>query len=481
MRLTIFQRLAIGHVIILLIFVALGVYMATALEGLIHRLDTSAQLSAGASRQINALEEDLLAQLSFEEKFLIARDDDYRQQVERVGNAVQTGLARIADQARSPAMVTAIGHIQAEHRRYQADFEHLAEVDAAKTGSSSEYRSARNAHFEGIFAHLEAARRLFAADHEDQMAELSRSGGQLLRVSLLLGIVALLLGVGVAFVSARSIDRTLKRFQQHTRQISQGCFETLSQADLPPDFQALAEAFNHMSRRLSELDQLKLDFISHVSHEMRTPLTAINEASALLAEGRFEARPQQRQELLDIVRNQCGRLTRSINSIMDLSRMEAGMMTFQIQPGDLPRLVHDCVQRMMPIAQRRSVDLAELPPPELRPLNFDRRHIDQALENIVGNALKFTPGGGQVTVAITLDRPGYVAVTVSDSGPGIGAEHLKRIFDKFERIDNGADSIYGSGIGLSVAKHIISAHKGSIWVENRPGNGAQFVFTLPLA
>jgi protein-S-isoprenylcysteine O-methyltransferase Ste14 len=97
MRLTILQRLAIGHVIILLIFVALGVYMATALEGLVYRLDSSARLSAGASRQINALEEDLLAQLSFEEKYLIARDADYRQQVERVGNAVQTGLARLAD------------------------------------------------------------------------------------------------------------------------------------------------------------------------------------------------------------------------------------------------------------------------------------------------------------------------------------------------------------------------------------------------
>jgi two-component system sensor histidine kinase GlrK len=243
----------------------------------------------------------------------------------------------------------------------------------------------------------------------------------------------------------------------------------------------LAEAFNHMSRRLSELDQPKLDFISHVSHEMRTPLTAINEASALRAEGRFEARPQQRQELLEIVRNQCGRLTRSIDSIMDLSRMEAGMMTFQFQPGDLGRLVHACVQRMMPIAQRRGVALLELPPPELPSLNFDNRHIDQVLENIVGNALKFTPRGGQVTVATTLDRPGYAAVTVSDSGPGISDEHLKRIFDKFKRIDNGTDSIYGSGIGLSVAKHIISAHKGSIWVESRPGSGARFVFTLPLA
>lgn len=473
--------MAIGHVIILLIFVVLGVYVATALEHLVHQLDASAQLSAGASHQINALEEDLLAQLGFEEKYLIAKDDDYRLQFERVGSSVQEGLVRLAAQATSAEMATAITRIQTEHQRYQANFRLLTAAITAEAGGDSGHRSARDALFDEIFAYLEEARRLFVADHETQMADLSRSGGRLLRISLLLGIAALALGVGVAFVNARSIDRTLKRFQHHTREITQGRFETLSQANLLADFQNLAEAFNRMSRRLAELDQLKLDFISHVSHEMRTPLTAINEASALLAEGRFQEQPAQHRELLAIIRDECSRLTRSINGIMDLSRMEAGMMTFQFQPGDLVQLIHACVKRMMPVARRQGIELIELPPPEMPQFNFDSRHIDQALGNILGNALKFTPRGGQVVVEISRDRTGFATVMVSDSGPGISAEHLERIFDKFKRIDNGADSIYGSGVGLSVAKHVISAHKGSIWAESRPGTGARFVFTLPLA
>jgi two-component system sensor histidine kinase GlrK len=163
--------------------------------------------------------------------------------------------------------------------------------------------------------------------------------------------------------------------------------------------------------------------------------------------------------------------------------MEAGMMDYVFESLSLPDLVRRSVLKLAPIAIARGISLEIRPVADLPKVRADRERIYQLLENLIGNALKFSETGGDVCIEMSAPEmsPATLRVQVVDSGCGIPSDQLENIFDKFHRIDDGRETGRGTGLGLSIAKHIVTAHGGKIWAESRLGAGSTFCFTLPLA
>jgi signal transduction histidine kinase len=190
--------------------------------------------------------------------------------------------------------------------------------------------------------------------------------------------------------------------------------------------------------------------------------------------------PQER-ELQTLILDECERLIRSVNRLLDFSMMESGMMPLTLREAGLLPIVEKNLQRFSPIAQRKKIDLQTQVPQDLPPLRMDTEKIDVVLENLLSNALKFTPEGGRIRIAAR-HRPdaGGIEVAVSDTGRGIPESGLKEVFEKFRRVDDGKGAVRGTGLGLAIVKHIINAHGGHVWAESEVGKGSTFTFSLPL-
>jgi len=311
----------------------------------------------------------------------------------------------------------------------------------------------------------------------------SQISAQILKVSILTAGLVIVVGLLISFFNTRSINRSIKLLQKMTREIAKGKFEVISNFNSPPEIRKLADDFNIMSERLKELDAMKIDFMSHVSHELRTPLTAIKEASGMLLEGTFSNAPNKQQELFKITKEECERLIKAVNRILDLSRMEAKMMDYQFTESNLAPVIEKSVLKLAPIAHRKKIDLDVRTLEALPLVKIDKERIGQVLENLLGNALKFTPSGGRILIDASPSAENgkkWVVISVEDSGCGISKENMGIIFNKFERIDNGREIARGTGLGLSIAKYIIMAHGGKIWAESEPGKGSTFFFALPV-
>jgi signal transduction histidine kinase len=233
------------------------------------------------------------------------------------------------------------------------------------------------------------------------------------------------------------------------------------------------------NRRLQELDRLKSDFVSTVSHELRTPLTSIRSLSESLLLARDMPRDRQEQ-LLDIIAQESQRLSRMINQLLDLSRIEAGKMEWRLESLDLDEAVHHAVQANLALFTAKGVNLSERLRARGGRVMGDRDQIIQVLTNLLSNAAKFTAAGGRVEIRTFLEHPRAI-VEVEDSGKGIPADQLEAVFDRFRQVgDTLTAKPEGAGLGLPISREIVHAHGGGLTVRSRPGQGSCFRVSLPL-
>ncbi len=230
--------------------------------------------------------------------------------------------------------------------------------------------------------------------------------------------------------------------------------------------------------REKELDQMKNQLLSIVSHELRTPLAAIKGFTTTLLREDVRWDEATQRDFLKIIEEETDRLGELIDNLLDMSQIEAGALRVDKEPTQLRNIVREAVDR----ARRRTeahwfvVDL----PAELPRVWADSRRIRQVLNNLLENAIKYSPGGGQITVAAEVEGD-HLTVSIADSGPGIPAPYLDKIFQRFFQVDAASTRrTGGSGLGLSISKGIVEAHGGRIWAESSPGQGSVFRFTLPL-
>jgi len=242
---------------------------------------------------------------------------------------------------------------------------------------------------------------------------------------------------------------------------------------------ALALANAELYATARELERMKSEFVAVVSHEVRTPLTAIQGSLELVLDDRyFEMKPKMR-ELLSIGQTNVSRLQILIDDILDFSKIEANRLRLTFNPMVISEVAKDVLASMESIADPKSITLRLKTARDLPLIQADRMRVGQILTNLIGNALKFTPERGEVD--LILDRhEGGILCTVRDTGPGIAPHNLGKLFQKFQQIDSSLTrEAGGTGLGLVISKGLVEGHGGRIWVESEEGEGSRFCFTLP--
>ena len=250
--------------------------------------------------------------------------------------------------------------------------------------------------------------------------------------------------------------------------------------DLEARVCARTEELRQLTEQHERLDAMKQEFVSAVSHELRTPLTAIRGSLELLADGDAGELPEAARPVVAMAARGSQRLSRLVDDIIDLERLQSGTFGVRPQPHDLQRLVVEAVEPLRPLADEAGVTLVVEPIACRTHCDGDR--VTQALVNLVGNAVKFTPPGGTVTVgaARPAEGDGWVELSVADTGRGIPQAELEAVFERFHQVDpDDARTQAGTGLGLSITRHVVEAHGGRIWAESEVGVGSRFSFTLP--
>jgi len=243
----------------------------------------------------------------------------------------------------------------------------------------------------------------------------------------------------------------------------------------------LRTALSHLRsthEELRRLDELKTNFLANVSHELRTPLTSIRSFAEILLQFPDEESANQ-EEFLQIIAAEADRLARLIDDVLDISKIESGHMDWHFSSVDLTSLLSFCVRSMAPLAAAKGLDLRLDLSCDLPLARADRDRIAQVLNNLLGNALKFTERG-QVTVGAAASDA-EVRIYVADTGPGIPEAEREHVFEKFHQVSDGLTTKpRGTGLGLAICAEIIASHGGRIWVDSTPGAGSIFHFTLPV-
>jgi two-component system sensor histidine kinase GlrK len=309
---------------------------------------------------------------------------------------------------------------------------------------------------------------------------LNKAGVRAINVAMVTTAAALIFGVVLSLIITASITTPLAVMKRKTAEISSGIYEADLTLTSPPEIAALGESFNLMCVKLKTVDKMKSDFYALMSHELRTPLTSIKEGTNLFLEGQVGEVTEKQKRILSIIAEESNRLIDLVNSLLDIARLEAGMVAYNFSTTDLNPLVMRAIKEVTPLAQAKRItiekDLHILPL-----VRLDAERFLQALRNLIGNALKFTPRGGTVTVASRPTENG-VAISVADTGPGIPPEHAAVIFDKYRQaVVAGAQKLQGTGLGLAIVKHIVQDHGGRVWVDSEVGRGSIFTMVLPVS
>jgi two-component system phosphate regulon sensor histidine kinase PhoR len=280
-----------------------------------------------------------------------------------------------------------------------------------------------------------------------------------------------------------ALRRTLDDAQPSTAEVPQGIEQVFKLHTTPlrtGDGQvAGALLVIHDVSELRRLERVRRDFVANVSHELKTPLTAIQCLIENLLDDR-EMDPPQRQRFLEKVDNQCRRLTNLVKDLLVLSRVESEESALVRVPLDLRLPIEDSVAALQGTAEEKRLQLRRELPAQPLLVRGDREGLRQVVDNLVGNALTYTPAGGRVVVRLREDALQAV-LEVEDTGIGIEPEHQERIFERFYRVDKGRSrEVGGTGLGLSIVKHVTIAHQGEVSLRSEPGRGSTFRVTIPL-
>ena len=295
--------------------------------------------------------------------------------------------------------------------------------------------------------------------------------------------------IGCAYFIACAINERIEHLALGANRLAEGDLSTRVAVTGNDELTGLAVAFNTMSARLQEaarqkedLEQSRRDLIAWASHDLRTPLASLRLVVDALADGVAEDEAT-RQRYLTTAQMEITNLNELINDLFELSQLDRGQITLRPERTSLSDLLSDTVSALRALAERRQVRLTGQVDNDLDPIEIDTEKIQRVLYNLVTNAIRHTPEGGEVRLSAHALGRG-VRVTVKDSGEGIQAADLPYIFDRFYRGERARtrdhDGQRGAGLGLAIARGLIEAHSGTIEVESRPGEGAVFSFTLPL-
>jgi PAS domain S-box-containing protein len=372
-----------------------------------------------------------------------------------------------------------VGLLAAEYNRMAASLRTLRRSDLGKllvaqqtteAAMDSLYDPVLVTDAEGCVTQLNpAAEEIFGSEAEN----IGKHVGEVARDSRIVGAVAEALqsqrpvtGEGAANVAPLAVDGLERAFRLRTTPMSDGEKHLLGAVTLLEDI-----------THLREIDRLKSEFIATASHELRTPLTTVQMTVHLLLEGAVGELTDKQQEVLQACREDCTRLEKLMRDLLDLSKIEADESRPHLAIERARDLINVAAESLRPQVEAKGIQLKVDAPPDLPQVFADRTQVERVISNLVGNAARYTPRGGEIRISAA-GRNGYVAVSVGDNGSGIPPQYLPHIFDKFVRVPDAQTG--GAGLGLAISKAIIEAHGGQISVQSEVGRGTTFTFILPV-
>ena len=294
-------------------------------------------------------------------------------------------------------------------------------------------------------------------------------------------LIVLAAGLGVALLLANKITRPILKLTEGAKAIGEGKLDTQIPIESTDELGFLAQEFNWMAVKLRELDQLKDEFVSSVSHELRSPLAAISGYVEFLRSKPIEQfAPEKREKALAIIQENTERLTHFVNDILDLAKLKAGRIDLVKRPFDIRSEADDVFGLFHPLFEKKNIRGTVDVPANVPVIAADAGKVHQVVTNLVSNALKFTPSGGKIRL-MARNQNEFVQISVEDSGVGVPDEAKEAIFERFHQLGNAPQGAgpKGTGLGLAIAKGIVESHGGRIWIESELGKGTTVHFTLP--
>jgi two-component system sensor histidine kinase GlrK len=467
-----------GYLLLLILSMSASFYAIAQLGGIRGVIHSIILVDTSLVDIHKSLTDALLSEARYEKKFVIMNDQALYGEFEGAAGDFDELLGRALSRAESPDVRTVLQGIAEKHDSYRALV--AEEAGLLKEGvayPAAWYATTTEEFVNDLLTDISRIRALSQQSIVGKITKLNEAGASATDAAMIVLVLSLALGIAISVLITRSITVPLARIRKKTAEIGSGIYEPDLDVSAPPEISALARAFNFMSAKLKEVDTMKSDFYALMSHELRTPLTSIKEGTNLFLEGHGGPVTERQKRLLTIIAEESNRLIDLVSSLMDLSKLEAGMVAYHFVPAELPPLVARAAGEVVPLAEAKSIsitrDIDRVPA-----LTIDPERILQVIRNLIGNALKFTPRGGSVNVSVRRNGDG-VAFSVSDTGPGIPKEQQAAVFDKFRQVSSGGAKTAGTGLGLAIVKHIVEDHGGSVWVESEPGRGSIFTVVLP--
>jgi two-component system, NtrC family, sensor histidine kinase GlrK len=482
-RLSIFWRLVLTSLVIITVMGGVNLYALFQLRQLTMMSTEMASYHYPAVDAAKRLMGSLYAQLNSEKKYLATKDAAFLTNFNEEVEEFQRSLQHLRAQETSPQTLRLLqetGRLLQE--RLTIFHDEVTQLKDRTGPVVSDYESRRDVLMDRMSSTIQSYVDAHEARISVGISESRASAAQAEAVTEQLVLLALVFGLALAGIASYTILRPLRQLQGHIKQIGQGNFGVPLQITAPAELKELVDTVNWMGTKLQELDDMKAEFLAHVSHELRTPMASIQEGTHLLLDEIPGPLLQEQRTTLRIMADSSRRLIHLINTILDLSKMEAGMMEYRIVPTDLKRITDISINKVRLLADSKHVQLLIENGEERMWVKADAPRMEQVLDNLLSNALKFSPEGAVVKVLMKPDhKAGVLEVSVSDAGPGIPADDLPHIFERFYQGKMKAKhSTAGSGLGLALAKKVVEAHGGRIWIESEIGKGTTVRFILRL-
>ncbi|OFW57304.1 MAG: hypothetical protein A2W01_01590 [Candidatus Solincola sediminis] len=305
------------------------------------------------------------------------------------------------------------------------------------------------------------------------------STGEIMRNVLIAAAIALGLSILLALLLSSYVLKPLRNLSHAAWDLAHGNLERRVEVSGQDEITELSRYFNYMAERIQQSSQLQKDFVANVSHEIRTPLTSIEGFSQALMDDMVQDE-EDRKRYLNIISEESRRLKRLVSQLLALSRIDAGAWTLRVAPLSLSSYLAEIGEKFQPLADENALSLSIEAASDTPAIETDRDTLEQILQNLLDNAIKFTEAGGEITLSSKPAGDGGAVIEVKDNGRGIPSDELKQIFDRFVRVERSRSQRFGgAGLGLSVCRDLVNLLGGRISVQSEPGRGSIFTIELP--
>jgi two-component system sensor histidine kinase GlrK len=473
-------RIITGFGILLLLSVATGIYQIS-INHRMQRINSDlSQVNFGAAGIVQKINQDIFDLEDYSRKYFVLKGDPlYERELTDTRLGFTADLGQLVSKVRSAREREAIKELSRSWEDFWLVFgREKSHLDPESEASEDFPEPLQN----GLDKIRESTDNVMSAVRAGIQAEVDAAaadGARARNVSIVTGVLSLLIAVVVAILVVRAIADPLRQLAHGTRRISKSQFWHRLPADGRDEFADLARDFNAMAQRLAELDEMKKEFVSHVSHELKAPLASMRQVFLLLLQEIAGPLSDQQRRLLRLSSNSAERLSAMVGNLLDVSRMEAGSMEYTMQPHDVTALVQTVADEFEVQANDRNIQLKVVAGTADAWAECDRDRVVQVVGNLFENALKFAPEGSAIIATIETTDAQKIMVSVADSGPGVPPLHKEKIFEKFHQVKKGKKIAgQGVGLGLAICKTIVEAHHGNIWMDDNPSGGSVFRFVL---